>query len=54
MIKLLIKDTEYIKINKNKVNGCLEFIKTKKGKEYRLMDNIFLIVKDSRIKIYNK
>jgi len=54
MLKMLIASPYYIKINKNKVNGAIEYIKTLKGSGYRLMDNIFLVVKDSKIKIYTK
>jgi tRNA(Ile)-lysidine synthase len=54
MFKYLTYSSQYIKINKNKVEGAIEFVETKKGKEYRLMENVFLTIKDSKIKIYNK
>ena len=54
LFKFLIYSEPFIKINLNKIKGALEFIKIHKGKEYRLMENIVLVVKDSKIKIYNK
>jgi hypothetical protein len=54
MYRFLINTDEHIKINKNKVLGALEFVKTHKGKSYRLMEDVQLIVKDSKIKVYKK
>ena len=54
LFRFLIYSEPFIKINMNKIKGALEFIKIHKGKEYRLMESIVLVVKDSKIKIYNK
>jgi hypothetical protein len=54
MYRLLIENAEHIKMNKNKVLGTIEFVKSNKGGSYRLMEDVFLVVKDSKIKVYRK
>ncbi len=50
--KFLINSNTRINISKDKINGIIEFLKNKSGnKEFRLMNNIFLVVKSNIIKI---
>ncbi len=52
--KMLINNETRINISSDKLNAIVDFLKMKKGnKGYRLMENLFLTVKKSKIIIYN-
>lgn len=53
--KLLINNRTRINISSDKLDAIVEFLKNKKGdKSYRLMENLFMSVKNSKIIIYTK
>ncbi len=53
--KFLINSEKRINISKDKLEGIIDFLKNKKGdKEYRLMEDVFLIVKSNIITILIK
>ncbi len=53
--KFLINSDTRINISSDKIDGIIEFLSNKRGdKNYRLMENVFLGVKNSKIIIYNK
>lgn len=53
--KMLIENSIRINISKEKLEGIIDFLKNKKGdKSYRLMENLFISVKSSKIIIYEK
>ena len=54
LYRYLTEANEYIKMSMKKVESALDFLGSYKGKEYKLMENVFLAVKDSKIKIYTK
>lgn len=52
--KLLINSETRINISSDKLDGIVEFLKNKRPeKSYRLMKNVFMSVKNSKIIIYN-
>lgn len=51
--KWLIDQDERVNISSDKIDGIIEFLSNKRGdKSYRLMKNIFMSVKNSKIIIY--
>lgn len=49
---LLINNKYEINLSGNKLDAIVEFIQNKRGdKQYRLMENIFMVIKNSKIKI---
>ncbi len=52
--KMLINNKTRINISSDKIKAIIDFLKNKRGdKGYRLMENLFLTVKKSKIIIYN-
>ncbi len=52
--KFLIKSKTRVNITSDKLDAIVEFLSNKRGdKNYRLMENVFLGVKNSKIIIYN-